>query len=239
MNVFAFLIHCLKKGWGNESSLHHFRGFWPVIWHGLRLPVTFGWFYARPTAVSDAALSRRDKKIARLERGASKRRIVLSLAWWLGGATCTIGNAGFAIECDNAKVGTYTWKNFPSAYSDCHYPYGSLIVFPFIMTSNGYVSFTSFSSDGLTPSPSTANSALFMSTYTEIGGYEGTCDTYDYFSTSLGQSLPFSSNTSYCHVTKGDCKYIATQATTGASDTNTFSNVSANYKQVTTGSCAN
>ena len=40
MNLFTFLIHCLKKGWGNESSPHHFRGFLPVIWYGLCLPIT-------------------------------------------------------------------------------------------------------------------------------------------------------------------------------------------------------
>jgi hypothetical protein len=49
-------------------------------------------FAIRPTGltVSDAALSRRDKKIARLyEQGASKRRIGLYLARWLGWATLT------------------------------------------------------------------------------------------------------------------------------------------------------
>ncbi|RKZ49250.1 MAG: hypothetical protein DRR16_11920, partial [Candidatus Parabeggiatoa sp. nov. 3] len=40
MNVFAFLIGCLKKGWGNESSHHHFRVFLPVILHRLCLPIT-------------------------------------------------------------------------------------------------------------------------------------------------------------------------------------------------------
>jgi len=38
MKLFAFLIDCLKKRWGNEFSPHHFR--LPVIWHDLRLPIT-------------------------------------------------------------------------------------------------------------------------------------------------------------------------------------------------------
>jgi hypothetical protein len=92
MKLFAFLIDSLKKGWGDESSPHILRGFLLVIWHGLRLPVTlvsgglhalgllahkvkllighsakgFSWFHFRFTCltVSDAALSRRETKLA-------------------------------------------------------------------------------------------------------------------------------------------------------------------------------
>jgi len=50
--------------------------------------------------VSDATLSRRDKKIARLnEQGASKRRIGLYLARWLGWAACACVPLSHANDC--------------------------------------------------------------------------------------------------------------------------------------------
>jgi len=57
--------------------------------------------------VSDAALSRRDTKIATLfEQGASKRRIGLYLARWLGWATITGATWCGATPCANVSGGT-------------------------------------------------------------------------------------------------------------------------------------
>ncbi len=70
--------------------------------------VSFLGFSIRPTGltVSDAALSRRDNKIAQLyERGASKRRIGLYLARWLGWACIVAPLAAHALMCEHLVVG--------------------------------------------------------------------------------------------------------------------------------------
>jgi RNA-directed DNA polymerase len=77
-------------------------------------------FHCCPTGmtVSDATLSRRDEKIARLyEQGASKRRVGLYLARWFGWVLGVVAHAAFAGACpdvgDDNDAGT-----FPSNYAN-------------------------------------------------------------------------------------------------------------------------
>ncbi len=78
--------------------------------------VSFLGFSIRPTGltVSDAALSRRDNKIAQLyERGASKRRIGLYLARWLGWACIVVPLAAQCFtQCPSLKVFSAGKKTF-------------------------------------------------------------------------------------------------------------------------------
>ena len=83
MNMFTFLIDRFKRWWMNKSSPRYLRGL----------------------SVSDAALSRRDEKITRLnERGASKRRVGLYLARWLGWASITFCATATASLCTTPQI---------------------------------------------------------------------------------------------------------------------------------------
>ena len=83
--------------------------------------------------VSDAALSRRDTKIATLfEQGASKRRIGLYLARWLGWATLAGAHAAGATPCASFSVPMSI-----VATCDCHSVGGSTVA-----VSPGYVDLT-------------------------------------------------------------------------------------------------
>jgi len=71
MKLFAFTIDSLKKWWGDKSSFQLLRGFFPVIWHGLRITLIYGGLRAlamlahKSTGLrkTDAALLSRDIKL--------------------------------------------------------------------------------------------------------------------------------------------------------------------------------
>jgi len=143
MNIFTFLINRLKKWWMDESSPRYLRGFLQMTKLGLHLPIRLVYneynalgMQTRPNkaffgfgtcltglSVSETALSRRDKKIARLnEQGASKRRIGLYLARWLGWASLIIYAVSYAdTPCNQSLVGTFDSIN-NAAYTSCGKP---------------------------------------------------------------------------------------------------------------------
>ena len=79
MNIFTYHF---KRWWMDESSPRYLRDFLQMTWLGLQ--------------------------IARLyEQGASKRRIGLYLARWLGWATMMAGANGFAVVCPDSTLKTH------------------------------------------------------------------------------------------------------------------------------------
>jgi hypothetical protein len=169
-------------------------------------------FANRPTGltVSGTALSRRDTKLAQLyEQGASKKRIGLFLARWLGwgaGMLATSTVTATATLCPGATIGTLSGN--PVAFSACSPNGGTYLIDVFF--ANNTLMLYSHQCGSLSPDLCTsavdANTALAdigTNKLIDVGAsYTGDCASENYDSASPMLSAP--PNSVYCGQSSGN-----------------------------------